>query len=155
RKHKQLSDGQKYRYAIAKMLATGSDVWFIDEFCATLDREMAKVIAFSIQKTARLLGKTIIVATTHSDIEHDLNASLTIKKNFGEGVTVTRNKWEKRPCSLMNEITFRISTFEEYQKSKYYLPEDVLTFLEKYLNTTIRDKNKFYLRDENSDKESE
>ena len=117
RKYKNLSDGQKCRYKIAKMLSTGSDIWFIDEFCATLDREMAKVIAFSIQKTARLLGKTIIVATTHSDIEHDLNASLTIKKNFGEGVTVTRNKWEKRPCSLMNEITFRISTFEEYQKS--------------------------------------
>ncbi len=117
RKYKQLSDGQKYRYAIAKMLATGSDVWFIDEFCATLDREMAKVIAFSIQKTARMLGKTIIVATTHGDIEHDLNPSLTIKKNFGEGVSVTRNKWEKRPCSLMSDITFRIATFEEYQKS--------------------------------------
>ena len=39
-----------------------------------------------------------------------------------------------------------------YHRSAYYLPEDILTFLEKYLSTTIRDKNKFYLRDKNSKK---
>ncbi|KKM91465.1 hypothetical protein LCGC14_1228270 [marine sediment metagenome] len=47
------------------------------------------------------------------------------------------------------------SIIDRYCRSDYYLPEDVLTFLEKYLNTTIRDKNKFYLRNENSDEESE
>ena len=36
---------------------------------------------------------------------------------------------------------------EKYRKSAYYLPEDVLRFLEEYLNTKIRRKNEFYLRD--------
>ena len=36
----------------------------------------------------------------------------------------------------------------QYEKSKYYLTEDVVTFLEKYLGTTIKDKNRFYLRDD-------
>ena len=35
----------------------------------------------------------------------------------------------------------------EYNISKYYLPEDVLNFLEEYLGIEIRNKNKFYLRD--------
>lgn len=39
---------------------------------------------------------------------------------------------------------------DKYQRSKYYLPEDVLTFLEEYLNTTIQSKNKFYMRDEDN-----
>jgi len=39
---------------------------------------------------------------------------------------------------------------DEYCFSKYYLPEDVIEFLEKFLNTTIRDKNRFYLRDKNT-----
>ncbi|MHA1920788.1 MAG: hypothetical protein ACTSWX_13650 [Promethearchaeota archaeon] len=35
---------------------------------------------------------------------------------------------------------------EKYCTSKYYLSEDVLNFLEEYLGITIRNKNKFYLR---------
>lgn len=35
-----------------------------------------------------------------------------------------------------------------YRRSNYYLSEDVLKFLEEYLNTTIIGKNKFYLRDD-------
>ena len=35
---------------------------------------------------------------------------------------------------------------DRYRRSDYYLSEDVLKFLEDYLNTTIIGKNKFYLR---------
>ncbi len=38
----------------------------------------------------------------------------------------------------------------QYEMSKYYLPEDVLTFLEEFLAITIKHKNKFYLRDDAS-----
>ena len=36
---------------------------------------------------------------------------------------------------------------DRYRRSDYYLSEDVLKFLEEYLNTPIIGKNKFYLRD--------
>lgn len=43
-----------------------------------------------------------------------------------------------------------LDIIEDYEISQYFLPEEVLTFLEKYLGIDIRNKNKFYLRDEES-----
>lgn len=40
---------------------------------------------------------------------------------------------------------------DEYGKSKYYLTEDVLNFLEEYLGIDIHNKNKFYIREEEID----
>jgi ABC-type ATPase with predicted acetyltransferase domain len=48
-------------------------VWVADEFMAVLDRTAAKIIAYSVQKTARKAGATVIVATTHTDMVPDLN----------------------------------------------------------------------------------
>jgi ABC-type ATPase with predicted acetyltransferase domain len=53
RRYSQLSDGQKYRYRLAKMIETDKKYWFADEFCSTLDRDTAKIVAYNIQKIAR------------------------------------------------------------------------------------------------------
>jgi ABC-type ATPase with predicted acetyltransferase domain len=53
RRYSQLSDGQKYRYRLAKLIESGAQWWIMDEFCATLDRETAKIVAFNVQKLAR------------------------------------------------------------------------------------------------------
>ena len=45
RRYSQLSDGQKYRYRLAKLIESGAQWWVMDEFCATLDRETAKIVA--------------------------------------------------------------------------------------------------------------
>ena len=57
RPYKQLSDGQKYRYRLAKLIESGAQWWLMDEFCALLDRDTAKIIAFNVQKIARQQGK--------------------------------------------------------------------------------------------------
>ncbi|RWN25299.1 MAG: ABC transporter, partial [Mesorhizobium sp.] len=57
-------------------------------FGAVLDRATAKVIAFNVQKVARTLGKTLMVATTHTDLKDELGPSLTITKRFRERVDV-------------------------------------------------------------------
>jgi ABC-type ATPase with predicted acetyltransferase domain len=57
RKFKDLSDGQKYRYRLARMIDSKADVWCFDEFCAVLDRTTAKVVSYTLGKTARKLGK--------------------------------------------------------------------------------------------------
>jgi len=49
------------------LIESGKQYWIIDEFCATLDRETAKIVAFNVQKQARRTGKAVIVATTHTD----------------------------------------------------------------------------------------
>jgi ABC-type ATPase with predicted acetyltransferase domain len=88
RKPSELSDGQRYRLKLAKVLESGADVWIADEFGAVLDRTTAKVIAFNLQKVARNQGKTLMVATTHTDLKADLAPSLTITKRFRERVEV-------------------------------------------------------------------
>jgi ABC-type ATPase with predicted acetyltransferase domain len=88
RKPSELSDGQRYRFRLAKAIETGADVWVADEFLAVLDRTAAKVIAFSVQKAARRVGATVIVATTHTDMVEDLHPNLKIEKRFREKVRV-------------------------------------------------------------------
>lgn len=91
RKPGELSDGQRYRLKLAKMIeAKDADVWIADEFGAVLDRETAKIIAFNMQKVARSLGKTLMVATTHTDLKDELGPSLTITKRFRERVDVEK-----------------------------------------------------------------
>lgn len=88
RKPGELSDGQRYRFRLAKAIETGADVWVADEFMAVLDRTAAKVIAYSLQKTARRAGATVIVATTHSDMVTDLGPDLFIEKRYREKLRV-------------------------------------------------------------------
>ncbi len=88
RSYNQLSDGQKYRYRIAKLIESKirKQWWLMDEFAACLDRDTAKIISFNLQKIARSQGKAVIVATTHSDLVEDLSPSVLVNKRFGEEI---------------------------------------------------------------------
>jgi ABC-type ATPase with predicted acetyltransferase domain len=93
----ELSDGQRYRFRLAKLIESGAQVWVADEFLAVLDRTSAKVIAFSLQKVARRAGATVVVATTHTDMVEDLRPDLTIEKRYREKVRVdTYNRDSER-----------------------------------------------------------
>lgn len=92
RKPSELSDGQRYRFRLAKAIETNADVWVADEFLAVLDRTSAKVIAFSLQKTARRTGKTVIVATTHTDMVPDLSPNLYIQKRYREKIEIKKSE---------------------------------------------------------------
>lgn len=92
RKPCELSDGQLYRFYLAKMIEAEADVWIADEFLALLDRVTAKVIAFNIQKIARKVGVTLIVATTHNDMVQDLCPSVLIQKRYQDKIETTRGE---------------------------------------------------------------
>lgn len=91
RKPSELSDGQRYRFRLAKLIESGSKVWIADEFLAVLDRTTAKVIAFNLQKVARKVGATVLVATTHEDMVEDLAPSLYVDKRYREKIEITRS----------------------------------------------------------------
>jgi ABC-type ATPase with predicted acetyltransferase domain len=74
RHYDELSDGQRYRFRIARTLAAGAQVLVADEFCATLDRVTAKTIAFNLRKLVTRNGLILAVATTHTDLIEDLAA---------------------------------------------------------------------------------
>ncbi|MCJ7425069.1 GNAT family N-acetyltransferase [Candidatus Bathyarchaeota archaeon] len=105
RTFQQLSDGQKYRYRIAKMIESKAQYWILDEFAATLDRDTAKIVAWNLQKLARAEGKCVLAATTHTDLLEDLNPSVHTHKRFGKEITV--NYYPNKPteeCSLVKEM---------------------------------------------------
>lgn len=88
RRPEELSDGQRYRMRLAKLIESDADVWVADEFGAILDRITAKVIALNLQKLARNHGKTLIVATTHTDLEEELAPDLVVTKRFHDRVDI-------------------------------------------------------------------
>lgn len=88
RKPHELSDGQRYRFRLAKLIETGAQVWCADEYMAVLDRTAACVIAYTTQKVARRVGATVLVATTHTDLVADLGPDLVVEKRFREKVRV-------------------------------------------------------------------
>lgn len=88
RKPNELSDGQRYRFRLAKAIETGAEVWVADEFMAILDRAAACLIAYSVQKVARKVGATVIVATTHKDLVDDLAPSIYVDKRYREKLRI-------------------------------------------------------------------
>ncbi|MEM3788631.1 MAG: ATP-binding cassette domain-containing protein [Candidatus Bathyarchaeia archaeon] len=117
RRCKELSDGQKYRYKIAKLMEKSKKWWIADEFCSILDRDTAKIVAYNLQKTARKMHKALIVATTHTDLFQDLNPTVHIHKSFGKEIKV--NYYPNKPaeeCSLVKEMHIEEGTLQDYKK---------------------------------------
>lgn len=88
----ELSDGQRYRFRLALALSRQPDWIVADEFTATLDRTLAKVIAFNIERLARRHAVGFLLATTHTDVTADLAPDLQVE------------------CSLDGEIKLSHST---------------------------------------------
>jgi len=116
RNYSQLSDGQKYRYRIAKLVEGGKQWWLMDEFAACLDRDTAKIIAFNLQKIARQQGKAVIAATTHGDLLGDLKPSVHVHKRFGEEIQIRYFPNEAaEECSLTQEMQVEEGTLASWR----------------------------------------
>lgn len=116
RRYKELSDGQKYRYRLAKMLSKKADAYFIDELGATLDRVMARVIAFNLQKWARRERKMIVSASTHHDLIEDFNPDVLVFKGFGEEAQIRYYDYTKKPFSLVKDMKIEEATKRDYEQ---------------------------------------
>ena len=92
RKASELSDGQMYRFRLAQAMAKKPGCVFIDEFCATLDRITARVIAANVRKFADKFKTTFIVATTHDDLYEDLQPDVYVEKLFGNRCQIEQKK---------------------------------------------------------------
>ncbi len=85
----ELSDGQRYRFRLARAISKKPNWILADEFTATLDRTLAKVIAFNLRKLADRTGIGFLIATTHEDIVEDLAPDLHIQCALGEPPRLT------------------------------------------------------------------
>lgn len=85
----ELSEGQRYRFRLALALSKRPDWIVADEFTATLDRTLAKVVAYNIRKLAdrdhaangsqaNESQTGFLLATTHDDIVDDLSPDVAV-----------------------------------------------------------------------------
>lgn len=61
----ELSAGQKYRFMLARLIDSGVNLWLADEFCSALDEVTASIVAHNLQRHARRVGATVVVAAPH------------------------------------------------------------------------------------------
>ena len=119
RKYSELSDGQKYRYRLAKLVKSEAKIWVCDEFCSLLDRETAKIVAYNMQKLARKLRKGVFVATCHTDLLKDLKPNVHIHKKFGREVSVQyyvpKEEFDSE-CSVLKEIKIELGNRQDYSR---------------------------------------
>jgi ABC-type ATPase with predicted acetyltransferase domain len=99
----ELSDGQRYRFRLALAVSKSqhselSTQHFVmaDEFCAVLDRTLAKVLAFNVRKLASRTGVGFLLATTHDDLIDDLNPDLLVRCHGDGAIGVDRRAVKKK-----------------------------------------------------------
>jgi ABC-type ATPase with predicted acetyltransferase domain len=120
RRPAELSDGQRYRFRLAFALAnpswkrerretkgspvanaSGSDAPILaDEFCAMLDRTLAKVLAFNLRKLCTRTRTGALLATTHDDIVDDLQPDLIVLCHGEGAIDVERRARKKNGSAL-------------------------------------------------------
>lgn len=91
KRFKELSNGQRYRAMMAKLIASNSDVWIADEFCATLDPVTASIVARNLRRCAKRLGITVVLAAASwADFIHELRPDTVLH---------LRSPWDHRVFS--------------------------------------------------------
>jgi uncharacterized protein len=97
----ELSDGQRYRFRLALAIARAEQGGFVlaDEFCAVLDRRLAKVLAFNVCKLCSRTRTGFLLATTHDDLLADLNPDITVRC-LGDGAIEFERRQVKKKRSV-------------------------------------------------------
>jgi ABC-type ATPase involved in cell division len=68
-----LSNGEKFRVELARRLIEGADPIIVDEFTSVVDRQVAQIGSYAVQKAIRRRNKKFIAVSCHSDIIEWLN----------------------------------------------------------------------------------
>ncbi|MGD1154010.1 MAG: GNAT family N-acetyltransferase [Syntrophales bacterium] len=73
KRFRELSNGQRYRAMVAKLIASQADIWIADEFCGTLDPITANIVSRNLRRCAKQLGVTVILAAANwAEFVHEL-----------------------------------------------------------------------------------
>ena len=88
-----LSNGQKMRVDLARSILEENKLIVFDEFTSVVDREVAKIGSYAIQKAIRKSNKQFIAVTCHSDVEDWLLPDWIFNTDT---MTFTNNEGQKK-----------------------------------------------------------
>jgi ABC-type ATPase with predicted acetyltransferase domain len=91
-----LSDGQKFRFRLARAFTSGKPFIFADEFCSELDDVTAATVAFNVHRFAKQTRTTFIAASCRTDILADLAPDVLVVKDFRGPAKVTYRDKDRR-----------------------------------------------------------
>lgn len=76
----------------------------VDEFTATLDRTLAKVVAFNVRKLVTRAGVGLLCATTHDDVTDDLQPDVLVRCHGDGFVSAERRGVLRRGISFARDL---------------------------------------------------
>ena len=127
RSPQELSDGQRYRFRLALALSQQTRWIVADEFTATLDRTLARIIAFNIQRLAQRTGTSFLLATTHEDVVADLAPQLHVQCRLDGEITVSGDRMPHQSGAESNAPQPRKKKASHSPTSSGSLPRPVAT----------------------------
>lgn len=107
-----LSNGEKMRVDLANAILSDMEIFAFDEFTSVVDREVAKIGSFAMQKAIRKSNKKFIAITCHHDVEEWLLPDWVFNTD-----TMTFHDCEGLK---KNRPECRFAIYETKQKSKYW-----------------------------------
>lgn len=89
-----LSNGEKFRVTLARLLAERKDLVVLDEFTSVVDRQVARIGAHAVQKYVRRHDRKFVAVSCHSDIIEWLNPDWILEPAT---MTFTWRDLQRRP----------------------------------------------------------
>jgi len=89
-----LSNGEKFRVTLARLLAEQKDLVVLDEFTSVVDRQVARIGSHAVQKYVRRQNRKFVAISCHSDIIEWLNPDWILEPAT---MTFTWRDLQRRP----------------------------------------------------------
>lgn len=86
-----LSEGQQWRYRLARALLSGRGLIFADEFCASLDETSALVAAWHLRRMADRTGRIFVLAGCREDMLGELSPDVLVVTGGREAEVIYQN----------------------------------------------------------------
>lgn len=106
-----LSGGEKMRCDLARSILCGDELVVFDEFTSVVDRNIAKVSSYVVQKTIRKSNKKFIAVGCHFDVEDWLMPDWIFNTN---DMTFLKKKIQKDHL-----LTLKLENVEQMKKNQY------------------------------------
>lgn len=114
RRYADLSDGEQFRARLAMAVGqamtpraaaeqAAAPVLIADEFCAILHRRLACAMAYNLRKFISASGLSLVVATTHDDLQADLQPDLMLRLG-GPAPDLRTHVPVERPISFFRRL---------------------------------------------------
>lgn len=126
--YRTLSNGQKFRVNMARVLFDSREICVVDEYTSVIDRTVAQIGSSAIARTARKLNKKIVLLSCHYDILEWLEPDWIYRIDTGE---FQRGSLRRPPINI--QIQRCHSSAWRLFREHHYLSHSIISHAECYM----------------------